>query len=617
MPPKRQRSTRTSARLTAVDEGEPSEGIDTKPDPEQLNSDLELPSNPSAISDVAISAQDATEAAPAEAGDIVLDHTDITANEETTTPNPDTNTISASRGNRKAISKPKFTGRRSQARLQDLQKAEDDRRRAESAKASAATFRAPRGERRPDDVRGGAVRGRGRGRGGYMGDQAIERMASGAFGAGEASEDSRRKKRAGAPTTASRGSRTTVSAAPGSTEDSGRSKPSTSRTSAVASDRSTPRTVKQEPGSSAKATLDAPDDGDVSMTDRKPIVTRDGGYISSDEEDGVDARRNVEELGIIDLTEDNQFAPIRVVRVAHREKTIGVNAEGATDSTGVVTIDANDSAAGARSLQRRSKHRDGTVEPGESKTFQATYSDSDSDDIEQSTQSRTQIDAKPSAADLEGPPSSPELRRKAKERLKARTSSVGSSEEDQDRADQEGLNEAQRRKTDLKLLRQELGVQHADSEVIAGSSDTKAEDPRAEKVYLFQFPPLLPNLQTVEVKTEADPDAPIIVREKLDLDAETPVKDIDQKSKLRNMPTLPTGIVGKLKVHASGRVTLNWGGTSFCVGMGAHANFLQDILIADFYDTNDDTSDSVRLATSMGRVTGKFVLTPDWDEILA
>jgi len=603
-----------------VEDGEPSEEIDTKPDPEQLNSDLELPSNPLTIGDIATSADPSLiEAAPAEGAvwdKSGLDHNDTTVNEEATTLTPEPSTTSASRGNKKTVSKPKFTGRRSQARLQDLQKAEDDRRRAESAKASAATFKAPRGGRRPDDVRGGAVRGRGRGRGGYMGDTAVERMASGAFGAGEASEDSRRKKRAGAPNTASRGSRSTTSAASGSAENSSRSKPSTSRTSASTSDRPT---VKQEPGSSAKPTLAAPFDGDVSMDDRKPIVTRDGGYISSDDEDGSDARRvNIDRMGVIDLTEDNQFAPVRVVRVAHREKTLGVNAEGATDSTGVITIDANDSAAGRSSAQRRAKHRDGTVEPDESKTFQATYSDSDSDDVDKSKRGQTQIDAKPSEADLlNEAPSSPELRRKAKERIKARTLSAGSSEEDQDRADQEGLNEAQRRKADLKLLRHELGVQRADSEAIAGSADGKPEDPRAEKVYLFQFPPLLPALETIEVKTETDPDPPVTMPEKMNLDAETTTKDVDQKKKLRNMPTLPTGIVGKLKVHASGRVTLDWGGTSFCVGMGAHANFLQDVLIADFHDTNDDTSDGARLATSMGRVTGKFVCTPDFDEMLA
>ena len=327
-----------------------------------------------------------------------------------------------------------------------------------------------------------------------------------------------------------------------------------------------------------------------------------------------DRRINIDSLGIIDLTQDNAFAPVRVVRVAHREKTVGVNAEGATDSTGVVTIDAKDSATGRTSVQRRAKQKDGAIEDShESKTFQATYSDSDSDDVDKSRVG-TRIDAKPSEADLlQEAPSSPELRRKAKERIKIRTQSAEPSEDDQDRADQEGLNEAKRRRADLKLLRYELGVQHADSEAIAGSADGKSEDPRAEKVYLFQFPPLLPGLQTIEVKTETEPDAPVTVPEKMDLDAETTTKDVDQKKKLRNMPILPTGMVGKLKVHASGRVTLDWGGTSFCVGMGAHANFLQDVLIADFHDTTDDA----RLATSMGRVTGKFIATPDLDEMLA
>ena len=117
------------------------------------------------------------------------------------------------------------------------------------------------------------------------------------------------------------------------------------------------------PSTDTKPVLD--EDGDVSMGFQQPDLSRNqnGGYISSDdEEDDKGVRRmNVEDLGVIDLTQDDvpaydQFAPVRVARVAHRERNMGINADGATTQDGAITVDANDKATGVAE-KRRPKQR--------------------------------------------------------------------------------------------------------------------------------------------------------------------------------------------------------------------------------------------------------------------
>ena len=85
-------------------------------------------------------------------------------------------------------------------------------------------------------------------------------------------------------------------------------------------------------------------------------------------------------------------------------------------------------------------------------------------------------------------------------------------------------------------------------------------------------------------------------------------------------PDLPTvlasGKVGKLRVHKSGRTTLDWGGTSLELHAGMEASFLQDIVIAKTYPPEERVGRDAGQAMSFGRVFGKFVVTPDFEEIV-
>ena len=56
-------------------------------------------------------------------------------------------------------------------------------------------------------------------------------------------------------------------------------------------------------------------------------------------------------------------------------------------------------------------------------------------------------------------------------------------------------------------------------------------------------------------------------------------------------------------------------GTPMEIGMGSEASFLQDVLIANF-NKNEEGKVENGTAMGMGQVKGKFIVTPDWNEIL-
>ncbi|XP_047987257.1 DNA-directed RNA polymerase III subunit RPC4 isoform X2 [Leguminivora glycinivorella] len=74
------------------------------------------------------------------------------------------------------------------------------------------------------------------------------------------------------------------------------------------------------------------------------------------------------------------------------------------------------------------------------------------------------------------------------------------------------------------------------------------------------------------------------------------------------MSDLEEGRVGKLRVHASGRVTLALGDTIFEVSTGTKAAFYQEAVSV----ATDDSSRSANLI-SLGPLLHKLNLTPDWE----
>ena len=399
-----------------------------------------------------------------------------------------------------------------------------------------------------------------------------------------------------------------------------------------------PSNAKSGRSTSKKTEVDR--DGDVPMSSVHII---DGGYISSDseeDENGVQ-RVNVEDFGIVDRAQDDDnydaYAPVRVMRVQHKKRTFGINAEGAKNQDGAIAIDANDVPSTVDDRERQKNKQKATADfeiTSEKKVFQAAWSDSEDDSV------KTKIKPDPEAASsstiappLDSPPSSPDARRKGKERIKAATTAQTSVGTGSEWLTYEDRDENERLQADLDILRAELGNPD-DVNGDATMTESERPDQRAEKVYLFQFPPVLPDLIPVSIKPDPEADGagnddPMLIdppsTAPKDNTADKPIKiEANASEATSALPSLPTGALGQLHVHASGRVTLDWGGTAMNLGMGTAAGFLQDILCVNLPDAKlgDDgavgegSSASTGTAVSMGQVKGKFVVTPEWGDLV-
>lgn len=570
---------------------------------------------------------------------------------------------SLSRGSARGRPAPKFAGRRSQAaRLEAEQaaakkKAEEARLAAIEAKNAAREAKKFGYHGRGGDRGGRGGRG-GRGRGGHMGDdrrRGGDAVPSGPFGSGQASNDGSR--RSGWSSGGGGGG----SGVFGSGISSGGGSWGSRSGGGGGGGGGGSGGGRSYGGGSSSGFKTEPGMGSGSAGGMPYIKPEDGGYISSDDDeaDTGGPKQNIDQMQVIDLTgeDEERFAPVRLWREEHKDRTVGLSVEEELGNT------SDDSPENVTSEKKKGKQRVKDLEvtgATERPKRPTTYSSSDTEgephikeepqDDDLSTRPTT---PEPQPAPPEGaitsPVSSPESRRKAKEKIKSAADVTVADEEDdfvqpeppkfQTQAEKD---EWERRYDDLKDIRNELGRLMQKTATDADGDAAMAENTpalervkeqqrvREEHVYLFQFPPVLPDLEPIVVKPDPDtirvrhPDDP----EAMDVDAQQaepePAKDVKkEEKKTGGQPNLPAGAVGKLRVHKSGKTTLDWGGTSFVLGMGAEATFLQNIMIAkmpekkpldDDAAASDDQEPAVGMG--MGQIRSKFVVTPDWDEIL-
>ncbi|KIW33887.1 uncharacterized protein PV07_00702 [Cladophialophora immunda] len=187
------------------------------------------------------------------------------------------------------------------------------------------------------------------------------------------------------------------------------------------------------------------------------------------------------------------------------------------------------------------------------------------------------------------------------------------------------------------------------------------------RLFLFQLPPLTPFLvdstathadgvgvkvepTTSDTTTTIDLDAPDERTTGANTASDPEIKaDPDNPAKVAQKPALqmeglltasepmrlPEGIVGKLRVHKSGKVTLDWGGTDLEVRYGTEVDFLQDVVLVEPGRKREDADregegederensdgdeaeeeekkDIKGTAYALGPVRRKMVLIPDW-----
>lgn len=128
------------------------------------------------------------------------------------------------------------------------------------------------------------------------------------------------------------------------------------------------------------------------------------------------------------------------------------------------------------------------------------------------------------------------------------------------------------------------------------------------RLYLFQFPPILPPLIRVSDENEVvdvedgDEDGPKVKTEPGTTNAQ-------QNGHLH---TNPGGFIGKLNVRRSGKVELDWGGQMMDLGIATETEFLTTAIIVD--EKENDMASGAGKATGMGKVYSKFIVVPRFDE---
>lgn len=186
--------------------------------------------------------------------------------------------------------------------------------------------------------------------------------------------------------------------------------------------------------------------------------------------------------------------------------------------------------------------------------------------------------------------------------------------------------------SDLALLAGELG---AITITENGEDKTEAPSNKDGRMYLFQFPPLLPPLKqtaapkpATKVKAEQDTldvlsippsttnTEPIDVTDEVaDEDGALLAEDdIDYPEGFRSQALPQGGLVGKLVVRKSGKVELDWGGQTLEMSPAAGMNFLTSAVIVEEKDEKPQPGVIGGESIGMGKIMGRFVLAPIWSE---
>ncbi|KAL1861497.1 hypothetical protein VTK73DRAFT_7071 [Phialemonium thermophilum] len=160
-------------------------------------------------------------------------------------------------------------------------------------------------------------------------------------------------------------------------------------------------------------------------------------------------------------------------------------------------------------------------------------------------------------------------------------------------------------------------------------------------MFLFQLPPVLPPLQKASdpdssrklVKDEPTDDVVMLDQP---VNTQQPPARVDltgvDSNKLKtedgeeedevdaadgaNDPSLykEGGYVGKLLIRKSGKIELSWGGRTLEMVSGTPAQYLTTAVLLEEGDTKARQGDYIGTAYGMGKIEGKFVLAPRWEE---
>lgn len=370
------------------------------------------------------------------------------------------------------------------------------------------------------------------------------------------------------------------------------------------------------------------------------IKNEDGGYISSDDDQNAEFPRK--DIDFIEISSDEDeaapvgsrgrgFLPVRIGRKEHKERVIGINTEASTEASAKLLqqAEASGSAPTADVLERTTQKAKGKMKDleitGERKPYKGMWQEDDRPDVE--VKSEPLSDEEMAGAEQVGIGASSNKAGKQAEQLptEERKSKPRGKPEPNLQTDEERAEWA-RFQSNLQHIRAELGPA-TELQTVDGSGDVNMTDAAAnaskpsvrdDHVYLFQFPPIMPDLLLPGVKKEPSdaqpsnsqppPGGELVIKKE--------EESVNSLAQIPEGPRLSSGKVGKLRVHQSGRTTLDWGGTSYELTPGNQASFLQEVVSVHVVPEKDRVvEEDAGEAISFGRVKGKFVVTPDFSQL--
>ncbi|KAL4893450.1 RNA polymerase III RPC4-domain-containing protein [Aspergillus ambiguus] len=507
--------------------------------------------------------------------------------------------------------KPRAVGRRSKEEREAIEKLEAERHRERLAEAAAI--------QRGRGGRGGAARGGGRGRG-----DGARRGRGGGFTARFA--DSR-------ASSMSRRSRSVIDLGSGRAGD------------------------RQEEWSSDES------DGEVRISiDRINLESDDE---AADAAEGKKGKMAVKELRAGAGGGGGGLRPVRVERHEHEERVVSVNMESsssrsaelreqakakAKEADGALFVAAEDADAPRVKEEPRDEDEDRVMTDVAPAHEEAEAGRDDGFLPKQKVKVRRNLSREPTEAEAE-----PDEEEEEPAAVKDPKSLLRTKED---------VDEYERHEKDLELMRELLSKEEEvakeapapaatgeQTETAAADADTTADDGKekdgedapddsakdklAGHLFLVQFPPITPGLVVPGEDANANANAPsegaadasdanadAVIKREEDVEVLDDAEDQTGVPRISPVVTatdwrLRAGRVGKLNVHASGRVTMDWGGISFELDRATEVDFLQEALIVSTPpDAEADTPDEENKVWAMGQLSGKFTVTPNWGEML-
>ncbi|KND93467.1 hypothetical protein TOPH_01768 [Tolypocladium ophioglossoides CBS 100239] len=188
---------------------------------------------------------------------------------------------------------------------------------------------------------------------------------------------------------------------------------------------------------------------------------------------------------------------------------------------------------------------------------------------------------------------------------------------------------------DMNLLASELGAV-----TVTEDGETKTEGPADKdgRMYLFQFPPLIPPIKQVaapqpKLKVKEEPKAfnmldavpstgdaaPVDLTQQdaswqATAEEEEEEEEEEERDGFRSQLLAQGGMIGKLNVRKSGKVELDWGGMTLEMSPAAGMNFLTTAVIVEENDEKPQHGVVGGDSIGMGKIMGRFVLAPVWND---